>query len=322
MTKTALITGSAGFIGFHLCELLLEMGFEVIGVDAITEYYDPKLKLDRLKLLEENSNFVNYKVRVENFTSLSEIFEKYSLDFVVHLAAQAGVRYSIEAPEDYVQTNLVGTYNVLELSKRSEVNHLLMASTSSVYGSNKILPFHELQKADTPMSFYAATKKSNELMAHSYAHIFALPITVFRFFTVYGPWGRPDMALFKFIKAMTNNEEIEVYNYGKMQRDFTYVIDLVKAIERLTKVTPPKLNERENIIQSSFDSLSEVAPFRIVNIGNSNPVELMDYIQALENSLGIKAKKSMKPIQPGDVPATFADTKLLKDLIISYHNPS
>ena len=315
MTARIIVTGSAGFIGFHLCKLLLDTGYTVFGIDALTDYYDPDLKRARLAILEKQSSYTHYNERIENFTELSQIFSQVNPEFVVHLAAQAGVRYSIEAPGEYVKTNLVGTFNLIELCKQQNVNHLLMASTSSVYGSNKCMPFNELQKTDTPMSFYAATKKSNELMAHSYAHIFDLPITMFRFFTVYGPWGRPDMALFKFTKAIIANEEIEIYNHGKMQRDFTYVTDLVQAIERLIHVAPPRSHQREAFCQLSHDSLSDVAPFRVVNIGNSQPVELMQYIEAIEKALGMAAKKRFLPMQAGDVHATFADTRLLRDLI-------
>ena len=315
MNATIIVTGSAGFIGFHLSKLLLDMGYQVFGIDALTDYYDPELKRARLGILETHSGYKHFCARIENITEVSSIFSQVNPQFVVHLAAQAGVRYSIEAPFEYVQTNLVGTFNIIELSKQHNVDHLLMASTSSVYGANKCMPFDELQKTDTPMSFYAATKKSNELMAHSYAHIFDLPITMFRFFTVYGPWGRPDMALFKFTRRIIANEEIEVYNRGEMQRDFTYVSDLVESIQRLIHVVPPKSDQRSLFSQSMHDSLSDVAPFRVVNIGNSNPVQLMDYIAAVEKALGTTAKKKFLPMQLGDVPATYADTQLLQDLI-------
>ena len=315
MTARVIVTGSAGFIGFHLSKLLLELGYSVFGVDALTDYYDPDLKRARLRILERHSCYKHHYNRVENYSDLSQIFKQTNPDFVIHLAAQAGVRYSIDAPAEYVKTNLVGTFNIIDLCQQQNVMHLLMASTSSVYGSNKSMPFDELQKTDTPMSFYAATKKSNELMAHSYAHIYDLPITMFRFFTVYGPWGRPDMALFKFTKAIIANEEIEIYNHGKMQRDFTYVTDLVQAIERLIHVAPPRSHQREAFCQLSRDSLSDVAPFRVVNIGNSQPVELMQYIGAIEKALGMAAKKRFLPMQAGDVQATFADTRLLRDLI-------
>ena len=314
MKKTILVTGSAGFIGFHLCRHLLELGYHVVGIDALTDYYDPDLKKDRLDILSANAGYNHNQLRIENFAELEAVFAACKPDFVVHLAAQAGVRYSIDFPSEYVQTNLVGTFNILELSKSYDVSHLLMASTSSVYGANDTMPFKEVQKTDTPLSFYAATKKSNELMAHSYSHIFELPITMFRFFTVYGPWGRPDMALFKFIKAIENDQPIDIYNYGKMKRDFTYVEDLVFSIAKLINCVP--LNSRNRVSEAFFqnDSLSPVAPHRVVNIGNSRPTDLMDYISALESALGVTAKKNMMPIQPGDVPATWADTTLLENL--------
>ena len=314
MKKTILVTGSAGFIGFHLCRHLLELGYHVVGIDALTDYYDPDLKKDRLDILSTNAGYNHNQLRIENFAELKAVFAACKPDFVVHLAAQAGVRYSIDFPSEYVQTNLVGTFNILELSKSYDVSHLLMASTSSVYGANDTMPFKEVQKTDTPLSFYAATKKSNELMAHSYSHIFDLPITMFRFFTVYGPWGRPDMALFKFIKAIENDQPIDIYNYGKMKRDFTYVEDLVFSIAKLINCVPLNSRNRESEAFFQNDSLSPVAPHRVVNIGNSRPTDLMDYISALESALGITAKKNMMPIQPGDVPATWADTTLLENL--------
>ncbi len=315
MSKKILITGCAGFIGFHLSNLLLKCGYHVIGVDALTDYYDPNLKKARLNILLKRREFIFYKIKIENFENLSEVFDQNQPEIVIHLAAQAGVRYSIEFPFEYVNTNLVGTFNVLESSKRNNVFHLLMASTSSVYGSNEFMPFTETQKTDTPLSFYAATKKSNEIMAHSYSHIFKLPITMLRFFTVYGPWGRPDMALFKFTDAIKKNQPINVYNYGKMKRDFTFVEDLVISIERLISRVPPQTEGRLSTHISSIDSLSPVAPHRVINIGNSKPAELMDYISALEHALGKKAKKNMMPIQMGDVPETWADTKLLNEMI-------
>ena len=314
MKKTVLVTGSAGFIGFHLCRHLLELGYNVVGVDALTEYYDPQLKLDRLSILNNYKQFSNHRLRIEDVEDLGDVFAECRPEFVIHLAAQAGVRYSIDFPAEYVQTNLVGTFNILELAKSYEVSHLLMASTSSVYGANDTMPFKEIQKTETPLSFYAATKKSNELMAHSYSHIFDLPITMFRFFTVYGPWGRPDMALFKFIKAIESNQPIDIYNYGKMKRDFTYVEDLVFSVERLINCVPMNPGNRDTEATFQNDSLSPVAPHRVVNIGNSRPTDLMDYIAALENALGVTSKKNMMPIQPGDVPATWADTTLLENL--------
>jgi UDP-glucuronate 4-epimerase len=311
MNETVLITGAAGFIGFHLSKLLLSHGMQVIGVDAITDYYDVSLKEKRLEILSQNKNFEFHKMRIDDATFI-EKFASYEIKNIVHLAAQAGVRYSIEQPREYVDTNLIGTFNVLELSKKIDVAHLLMASTSSVYGSNTEMPFSENEKADTQMSFYAATKKANEAMAHSYAHIHNIPTTMFRFFTVYGSWGRPDMALFKFADAMLSGKPIDVYNNGKMERDFTYVSDLVHAIMLLIDVIPHSHEDRAD--RNSDDSISDVAPFRIVNIGNSNPVKLMDYIKALEDALGIDAQKNYLPMQQGDVPATYANTNLLESL--------
>lgn len=310
--KHVLITGAVGFIGFHLSNILLQSGYHVVGVDALTEYYDVDLKKRRLDILKNHQNFRFKKMRIEDNEFLDPVAFPKKVDVIIHLAAQAGVRYSIDKPREYVDTNLIGTFNVLELAKKTKVEHLLMASTSSVYGANKDMPFDELQKCDTQMSFYAATKKANEAMAHSYAHIFDIPITMFRFFTVYGPWGRPDMALFKFADLMLKGEPIDVYNYGKMKRDFTYVEDLVEAIKLLIGCVPELPGRRDNAIVN--DSISEVAPFRIVNIGNSQSVELMDYIKALEGALGITASKNMLPMQQGDVPATFANTNLLQSL--------
>tara|TARA_X000000950_G_C13899924_1_gene654447 strand:+ start:47 stop:1087 length:1041 start_codon:yes stop_codon:yes gene_type:complete len=313
-TKTILITGSAGFIGFHLASLLLESNWRVIGLDAITDYYDTGLKKDRHNILSKNKNFVPVEDCLQSEKAIANIFSTYRPEVIIHLAAQAGVRYSIDSPKSYVDANLVGTFNVLEAARNNQIKHLLFASTSSVYGSNKEMPFHELQKSDNQMSFYAATKKANEVMLHSYSHIFNIPTTIFRFFTVYGPWGRPDMALFKFTKAIIKNQSIDVYNYGKMKRDFTYVADLVKAIELLIKEIPEQPSLRSDSRSIKVDSISDVAPYRIVNIGNSNPTNLMDYISALEKALKKEAKKNFLAIQPGDVPATWANTTLLKDL--------
>ena len=313
MKKKILVTGSAGFIGFHVSKYLLDLGYIVIGVDALTDYYDVNLKTDRLKILKKYVNFSEVLGNIEDDFLYDTLLSNYEFSTIIHLAAQAGVRFSIDFPEKYVQTNLVGTFKILELSRKNNINHLLIASTSSVYGSNTVMPFTELQKCDTQLSFYAATKKSNEVMAHSYSHIFKLPITIFRFFTVYGPWGRPDMALFKFTKSILNNHHIDIYNFGKMKRDFTYIDDLVKAIVKLEELPPSMKNDTENIVPE--DSLSKVAPYRIVNIGNSQPVNLIEYIESLEKSLGQKAKKNMIEMQPGDVEATWADTTLLQKLI-------
>lgn len=312
MSSRFLVTGSAGFIGFHVSKILLDQGFEVVGVDALTDYYDVGLKTSRLSILKRYKNFSEVNERIENDSCNLRLLNEYEFDIIIHLAAQAGVRYSIEFPKEYLHTNVVGTFNILELARKKRVKHLLCASTSSVYGSNKHMPFTELQKCDTQMSFYAATKKSNEVMAHSYAHIHNIPITMFRFFTVYGPWGRPDMALFKFTKAMLEGKPIEIYNNGKMKRDFTYIDDLVQSIIRLVKALPPSIDNRQKHLVN--DSLSDVAPWRVVNIGNSRPVNLMDYVKALEEALNIKSKRNMTEMQAGDVTETWADTKLLNSL--------
>ncbi len=306
--KTALITGSAGFIGFHAAKRWLEEGWRVVGLDAFTEYYDPKLKRDRAALLAEYPNYIEVEARLEDRGVVLGLFEKYRPAHVIHLAAQAGVRYSIEAPRTYVEANLVGTFEVLEAARAHPGAHLLLASTSSAYGANTEMPYAETAKADTQMSFYAATKKATEAMAHSYAHLYALPVTMFRFFTVYGPWGRPDMALFKFVRAMRAGEAIDVYNHGQMRRDFTYIDDLVEAVWRLADTPPGKSSVGD------FDSLSPVAPFRIVNIGKAKPDTLGEFIEQIEQSLGIVAKRNLMEMQAGDVPATWSDTRLLEAL--------
>jgi UDP-glucuronate 4-epimerase len=309
---TALVTGSAGFIGYFVCQRLSDEGWDVTGFDAITDYYDVGLKNRRHEMLAENPAFTPVVARLEEAGRLDALFQKIKPDLVVHLAAQAGVRYSIEAPETYVNSNLIGTFRLLEAARTTPVKHMLLASTSSVYGANTDMPYSEADKADSQMSFYAATKKANEAMAHSYAHLYDIPITMFRFFTVYGPWGRPDMAHFKFTRAILNGDPIDVYNHGKMRRDFTYIDDLVEAIWRLSAVVPmrPEPNQAPDI----GDSLSTVAPFRILNIGNSQPTGLMDYISAIEAATGIVAKKNFHGMQPGDVPETFANTDLLRNL--------
>ncbi|CRK75481.1 UDP-glucose 4-epimerase [Nereida ignava] len=307
--RTALVTGSAGFIGFHLCQRLLRDGFRVIGLDAMTDYYDVALKERRHQILLQSEGFTACEDRLEDQQVLHSLFEKYRPDVVVHLAAQAGVRYSIDNPRSYVQSNLIGTHELLEAGRAFPPAHMLLASTSSVYGANTQMPYSETDKADTQMSFYAATKKANEAMAHSYAHLFNLPITMFRFFTVYGPWGRPDMALYKFTRNILAGEPIDVYNHGEMSRDFTYVSDLVEAIRLLIEAAP----ERSKDIAQT-DSLSPVAPWRAVNVGNSEPVKLMDFIAAIEKATGKTAKLNMMDMQAGDVPATWANAQLLKDL--------
>ena len=310
--RTALVTGSAGFIGYFTCKRLIKAGFRVIGLDAMTDYYDVTLKERRHAMLLQGPNFSAVNARIEEPDMLKSLMRDEQVDVVVHLAAQAGVRYSIEDPKSYVQANLLGAYELLEAARAHPPEHLLMASTSSVYGANTKMPYKETDKVDTQMSFYAATKKANEAMAHSYAHLYDIPTTMFRFFTVYGPWGRPDMAPIRFAKAIYANEPIDVYNHGKMKRDFTYVEDLSEGILRLIDAAPVRPASEEYI--EDGDSLSAVAPFRQVNIGNAEPVPLMEFIAAMEAAIGVEAKKNYLDIQPGDVPATWADITLLKRL--------
>ena len=303
-----LVTGSAGFIGYHLCELLLAEGAEVIGLDAHDAYYDTALKEAREARLRAHPGFTTVRARVEEPGVLAGIFAQHRPDIVVHLAAQAGVRYSIDNPRAYLESNLIGTFELLEAARAHPPRHMLLASTSSAYGANTEMPYRETDKADAQMSFYAATKKSTESMAHSYAHLFGLPVTMFRFFTVYGPWGRPDMAPWLFTSAIMAGQPIKVFNHGDMRRDFTYVTDLVRAIRLLMDAAPG------DTPVGPADSLSPVAPFRVVNIGNGAPVELLDFIAAIETATGKPAIKQMLPMQPGDVPATWADTTLLRAL--------
>jgi len=310
--RTVLVTGSAGFIGYHLCQLLIAEGFIVVGYDAITDYYDTKLKRDRHEELKKHNAFSCVEGRLEDYEVLSSLVEKTKPNIIVHLAAQPGVRYSLENPRAYVDTNVMGTFNVMECARIAQVDHLLMASTSSVYGANLEMPYRETDKVDHQMTIYAATKKSTEMMAHSYAHLWDLPTTMFRFFTVYGPWGRPDMAFFKFTDAILNGRPIDVFNNGDMYRDFTYVEDLVRGIRLIIDAVPQRPDSIEAI--EAGDSLSPVAPHRIVNIGNGEKVRLLDYIDALEEALGTKAERNYLPMQPGDVAATWADTSLLKRL--------
>ena len=309
MKAPILVTGSAGFIGFHLCQRLLSDGLEVIGLDAMTNYYDVSLKEKRLSLLKAHDAFTPVIARLETPDVLENIFAKHKPAMVIHLAAQAGVRYSIDEPRSYVQSNICGTFEVLEAARNHTPKHLLIASTSSVYGANTDMPYRETLRVDTQMSFYAATKKATEAMAQTYAHLYDIPTTMFRFFTVYGPWGRPDMALFKFTDAIQNDRSIDVYNHGDMLRDFTYVDDLVDAIRRLMDAIPGKTPV------STADNLSPIAPWRAVNIGNGAPTKLTEFIEALEEVLGKTAQKNMLDIQPGDMPATWADATLLHDLI-------
>ena len=310
--RTALVTGSSGFIGYHLCQRLLSEGWTVIGIDALTDYYDVALKKRRQAMLLAHPLFRTETAHIETPGLLQSLFSTHAPDIVIHLAAQAGVRHSIDNPESYVEANLIGTFRLLEAARAHPPAHLLLASTSSVYGANTEMPYAETDKADTQMSFYAATKKANEAMAHSYAHLYGLPTTMFRFFTVYGPWGRPDMALFKFTKAILGGAPIDVYNHGNMKRDFTYVDDLVTGIVQLVARPPIRPADPADIPEG--DSLSPVAPYRIVNIGNSEPVDLLSYIAAIEAATGKPAQKNLMDMQPGDVPATWADARLLNRL--------
>ncbi|QDG74954.1 NAD-dependent epimerase/dehydratase family protein [Labrenzia sp. PHM005] len=307
--KRAFITGSAGFIGFHLAELLLQDGWEVAGLDGMTDYYDVRLKERRHEILHQHGSFSSTIARLEDNDRVSDAISDFRPDVIIHLAAQAGVRYSLENPRAYVDANVVGTMNVMEAAKAANVQHLLMASTSSVYGANTQMPFEESQKTDTPLTIYAATKKANEAMGHAWAHIHQIPITMFRFFTVYGPWGRPDMALFKFTKGILEETPIDIYNHGDMFRDFTYVEDLVRGIRCLMDAIPGAGDTA-----SEKDNLSPAAPYRVVNIGNSDKVRLLDFIEAIEAELGKKAIRNLMPMQTGDVPATWADATLLQDL--------
>ena len=309
MSRPILVTGSAGFIGYHLSQRLLADGFDVIGFDAMTDYYDVSLKERRHALLDAHPRFTPVIERLETPGTLEALLRDRKPAMIVHLAAQAGVRYSIDAPRSYVESNISGTFELLEAVRNNPVDHLLMASTSSVYGANTEMPYCETHKVDTQMSFYAATKKATEAMAQTYAHLYNIPTTMFRFFTVYGPWGRPDMALFKFTDAILNDRAIDVYNHGDMLRDFTYVSDLVDGVRRLLDAIPG------DTPVSAADSLSPIAPWRAVNIGNGTPTRLSDFIVALEEVLGRKAEQNMLDIQPGDMPATWADATLLHDLI-------
>jgi UDP-glucuronate 4-epimerase len=306
-----LITGTAGFIGFHLAKLLLEEGFEVHGYDGMTDYYDVVLKKRRNEILLQNPKFAMTVGMLEDNDKFDLTANKFKPDVIVHLAAQAGVRYSLDNPRAYINSNIIGTFNVMEAAKKNKIKHLLMASTSSVYGANLQMPFKETEKTDTQLTIYAATKKANESMAHSYAHLWNIPTTMFRFFTVYGPWGRPDMALHKFVKGIIEGKPIDIYNKGEMSRDFTYVDDLVQGIRLLIDAIPTR--PTSGVIPKG-DSLSPVAPYRVVNIGNSNKIKLLDFIIAIEDTLGKKAIRNYMPMQIGDVPETWADTSLLQSL--------
>ena len=334
MTKKILVTGTAGFIGYHLAQRLIARGDEVVGLDSINDYYDPNIKYGRLantgiekdrigyNKLVTSSTSENYRfiqLKLEDKQNIDTLFAKQKFDKVCHLAAQAGVRYSLINPQAYIDSNIVGFVNILENCRHIDVKHLAYASSSSVYGLNKSMPFSTRNNVDHPVSLYAASKKSNELMAHTYSHLFNLPTTGLRFFTVYGPWGRPDMALFLFTKAILEDRPIDVFNCGKMRRDFTYVDDIVEGVIRVID-HPPQGNPAWT--GSHPDPSCSKAPYKIYNIGNSSPVELMDFIEAIEKALGKEAKKNMLPIQPGDVPATWADVSdLIEDLDYQPNTP-
>ena len=306
-----LVTGTAGFIGFHVAKLLIAAGHTVCGIDGMTTYYDVALKRRRHAMLLQSPLFAAHEIMLEDAARLARICESFKPDVIIHLAAQAGVRYSLENPRAYIESNVVGTFNVLELARTFSPTHLLLASTSSVYGANEKMPFEETDATDQALTLYAATKKATEVMAHSYSHLWRIPTTVFRFFTVYGPWGRPDMALFKFTKGILENTPIDIYNKGDMQRDFTYIDDLAKAVILLSDAVP---QPRSDAYADDDTGLSPVAPFRVVNIGNGEPVNLIDFVKAIETVIGKKAIKRYLPMQPGDVPRTFADSTLLHKL--------
>ena len=312
---TILVTGSSGFIGFHLCKKLIQNGEKVIGFDNMNDYYDRTLKENRLNELRKIADEEIFKFilgSLEDNVILDKIFKVYKPKKVVNLAAQAGVRYSIENPSAYIQSNIVGFNNILEKCRYNKVEHLIYASSSSVYGGNELMPFSEVHSVDHPVSLYAASKKSNELMAHTYSHLYNLPTTGLRFFTVYGPWGRPDMALFLFTDAIINDRPIKVFNNGNMIRDFTYIDDIIEGVFRVIFKTA---TSNKNFKKSSPNSSNSWAPYRVFNIGNSNPVNLKKYIETIEKNLGKKAIKELLPMQPGDVKSTSANTKLLEEWI-------
>jgi UDP-glucuronate 4-epimerase len=301
---TILVTGAAGFIGMHLSKRLLEQGYEVVGIDNLNDYYDPQLKEDRLLQLKKYERFTFVKLDLVDREGILKLFQKYSFPYVIHLAAQAGVRYSLQNPHAYIDSNLVGFVNMMEACRHYPVKHFIYASSSSVYGANTKMPFSTSDNVDHPVSLYAATKKANELMAHTYSHLYGIPTTGLRFFTVYGPWGRPDMAYFSFAKNILKGKPIKVFNHGNMRRDFTYIDDIVEGMVRLLD-KPPVSNP--NWDRMSPDPSSSYAPYKIYNIGNNQPVKLLDFIKTLESLLGVKAKMEFLPMQPGDVEATYAD---------------
>lgn len=312
MTQKVLITGGAGFIGFHLSNLLLDKGYQVIGIDNLNDYYDIRIKEGRLAILQAKENYTFYKMDIKDKEDVDNLFKEHRPDYVVNLAAQAGVRYSLINPYAYVDSNLIGFVNILEACRHYPVKHLLYASSSSVYGGNKVAPFSTEHQVDHPVSLYAATKKSNELMAHTYSHLYKIPTTGLRFFTVYGTWGRPDMAYFSFTQDILSGKAINVFNYGKMKRDFTYVDDIVEGIYRLLDTIPqvnPEWDETTGKLSESF------APYKVYNIGNNEPMELEKFITVLEDKLGHKANKNYMDMQPGDVEMTYADTTDLEKAI-------
>ncbi len=310
--KPILITGSAGFIGYHLSKKLLDEKYSIVGLDNLNNYYDVSLKKDRLNNLLKYNEFNFHKLNIEDNKNIQNLFEKYNFEIIIHLAAQAGVRYSLKNPWSYINSNVAGLLSILEACRHHPVKHLIFASSSSVYGANRKIPFSEHDNVDHPVSLYAATKKSGELMAHTYSNLFNIPITCLRFFTVYGPWGRPDMAYYKFTKSIYEDKEIEVYNNGNMRRDFTYIDDIIEAIFRLIDKIP---KPDPNWDSKNPDPASSFAPFRIYNIGNNKPVNLLDFISTLEDIIGKKAKKKFLPMQPGDVVETYADISELEKLI-------
>ncbi len=302
---TILITGAAGFIGYHLADRLLELGYDIYGIDNLNDYYDVGLKQQRLSQLRKYQNFHFKRLDLGDRQLTAELFQTHDFEVVIHLAAQAGVRYSIEHPHAYLDSNLAGFLNILEGCRHSRIQHLVYASSSSVYGANTKIPFAVEDAVDHPISLYAATKKANELMAHTYSHLYQIPTTGLRFFTVYGPWGRPDMAYFKFAQAIAQGKPIDVYNFGKMQRDFTYIDDIVEGIVRVMQKIPTGAGDQAN----------SSAPYSLYNIGNNNPVELMQFIEILEQAMGRSAIKNFLPMQPGDVPITYADVDALAEAV-------